>query len=229
MALAEGCVPPRALPLRGVPTPIALPRATLPPGYERVIFRWRYRDPDIEAVGDGAARVAPPDSARIDFVADHGMGGGYALLLDDTLVAPGAGAFRRYLPPIPLLWASLGRLAVPPAADTVVRLDGDTLRADIGAAAAAAAASEPGRSKGVFVWRVAFVDGRLVALARLSGGRIREMVTRHVAPPTSSGVGGVSEGDVRYEAAGGRRALTLTRVRSESVPKFDESIWRARR
>jgi hypothetical protein len=219
---AVACVPPRVLPLSGVPTTMHLPTATLPPGHERLVFRWHYHDPDIEAVGDGSARLAAPDSARLDFVADHGMGGGYALLFGDTLVAPSAGVFRRYLPPVPLLWAGVGRLAVPPAVDTVVRLDGDTLRADIGALAAQAATAHGGGDRQP-VWRVAFVAGQLVALARLTGGRVREAVTRR---PESEGSGG---SEVKYDALGGRRTLTLTRVRSEAVSGFDEAIWRRRR
>ncbi len=234
------CVPPKALPLRGTPTGARIPSTELPPGHQKVLFRWRYQDPDIEAVGAGAARVAAPDSVRLDFIADHGMGGGYALLFDDTLVAPGAaGAARRYLPPKPLLWAALGRLAVPPAPDTIVRLDGDTLRADIGSVATLAVDSQ-GRGTGGSgtgpVWRAAFVDGRLVALARLSGGRVREFVTRKVpvgacrasTDPATSGAGD-DGGVIRYNALTGQRTLMLTRVRCEAASGFDAEIWRARR
>jgi len=218
---AMACVPPRALPLSGMPTTMHLPSATLHPGHERLVYRWRYHDQDVDAMGDGSARLAAPDSARLDFVVDHGMGGGYALLFGDTLVAPATGTFRRYLPPVPLLWAGVGRLAVPPALDTVVRLDGDTLRADIGASAAQAAMARGGKSGPV--WRVAFVAGQLVGLARLTGGRVRELVMRK---PETEGSG---DGEVRYEALGGRRTLTLTRVRSEAVPGFDAAIWHRRR
>ena len=96
VAMGTGCLPPRAGPLPGVPSPVPLPSAVLAPGYQRVRFHWRYRDLDGAASGDGAARVAPPDSARLDFVLSGPIGGGgYALLLGDTLVAPGNGGARR--------------------------------------------------------------------------------------------------------------------------------------
>ncbi len=204
-----GCLPPRALPLRGIPaSPALIPRAVaaLPPGHVRIRFRWRVRDPQFSVGGDGAARTAAPDSARLDFVVGGALGGsGHALLFDDTLVAPGSGGVRRYLPATPLLWASLGRLAVPAAADTVVRLQGDTVRADIGA---------PGVLHGV-VWRIAIAGGQLTSLSRLQGGRVRETVVREL-----------DRGRIRYDNPGAHRSLTLTQIRSEPVPEFDPAIWR---
>jgi hypothetical protein len=205
---AAGCLPPRALPLSGSPAPTrALPTAaaTVAPGHHRVRFRWRYRDPRFSASGDGAARVAYPDSARLDFIVGGPLGGsGRALLFGDTLVAPDGGGVHRYLPATPLVWATLGRLAVPAAADTIVRVDGDTVRADIGS---------PTVGEGT-VWRVAFIGGELTGLARLNGGRVRETVERSV-----------ERGRIQYENAGARRSLTLTQVRSEEVSAFDSSVW----
>ena len=212
--------PPLALPLAGLPAPArALPLATLPPAHHVIRFKWRYQELAFSANGDGAARIAYPDSARFDFVVGGSTGGGgRALLFDSTLVAPGAGGIERYLPAIPLLWAALGRLAVPSAVDTVVRVAGDTIRADIGPAA-----SEDG--KDATVWRVEFVSGELVSLARLRGGRVRETVRRNGVG--GAGVDGAGEagGSVRYERFESRRSLTLTQVRSEAVPEFDPNIW----
>ncbi len=106
---------------------------------------------------------------------------------------------RRFLPPVPLLWAAFGRLAVPAAPDTVARLAGDTLRADIG--------RDP-------VWRVSFVGDRLVALDRIDDGRVIESVIRD------------ADGDVRYDHRGDRRALLISISRSERTSAFDASIWR---
>ncbi len=206
--LAAGCLPPRAGPLPGVPSPMPLPSAVLAPGYQRVRFHWRYRDLDGAASGDGAARVAPPDSARLDFILSGPIGGGgYALLLGDTLVAPGSGSAKRYLPATPLLWATLGRLAVPAAPDTTVRVDGDTIRADIGGTS--------GVEGGGSTWRVTFAEGQMIGLARLNGGRVRERVIRDLR-----------QARVRYENMDARRSLTLTQVRSEAVPEFDADVWR---
>lgn len=206
--------PPMALPLAGLPAPArALPVATLPADHHVIRFKWHYQEGALGANGDGAARIAFPDSARFDFVAGGSAGGGgRALLFDSTLVAPGAGGVDRYLPATPLLWAALGRLAVPAAADTIVRVAGDTIRADIGPVGA-------GEGNNLTVWRVEFVAGDLQTLARLRSGRVREMVRRDV--PGTGGAGG----SVHYERYESRRSLTLTQVRSEAVAEFDPSIW----
>jgi len=196
------------MPLRGVPAPTrVLPAGVvkLALGYHRIRFRWNVTDPRFSAAGDGAARVAFPDSARLDFIAGGPFGGsGRALLFDDTLVAPGGGGTRRYLPATPFLWAALGRLAVPTATDTTVRIDGDTLWADFG---------PPFPSDGT-VWRASFAAGELTGLARLSGGRVRETVVRDV-----------ERGRIQYKNAGAHRSLTLTQVRSEAVTAFDSTVW----
>src|SRR5579871_1491994 len=74
VGLLAACVPPRAIALRGLATTLALPRAEVPLGHTRIRFRWRYSDPNLELVGDGVARVASPDSARLDFFVDQGAG-----------------------------------------------------------------------------------------------------------------------------------------------------------
>jgi hypothetical protein len=151
--------------------------------------------------GDGIARIAAPDSARLDFfVGESGsMGSGRALLIGDELDVPGFGFFERFLPDESILWATLGRLSVPAAADTVIRVDGDTLRADIG---------------GDDRWRVAFVDGSLSRLERIGGGRVQELLVRW------------PDGAVRYERPSARRVLEITVVGTSPASPFDASIWK---
>jgi hypothetical protein len=105
---------------------------------------------------------------------------------------------RRYIPPTPMMWAALGRLAVPALPDTVVRLDGDVLRADIG---------RPVQ------WRVGIRDDTIVSIEHVSDGKIIETLTR--------GANGV----VTYQRPGARRRLELTVLR-EQPGSFDASIWR---
>jgi hypothetical protein len=195
--VALGCTP-RARPLRGAPVPVRLPAAQLPADPQRLDFRWQYQEGQIVARGEGVARIAPPDSARVDVFLDGGYGGGRALLLGDTLLVPGGDAVRRYFPPAPLLWAAFGRLAVPASADTVARQDGEVLRADIG--------RDP-------IWRASFRGDRLTGLERIEENRIVERVERS------------AEG-ARYSNDGARRSLVLTVTRSQGVPDFDPSIWR---
>ena len=197
--LALGACVPRVQPLEGAPAPARLPPAQLPPVHRQQVLTWEFADPDFRARGEGVARIAPPDSARLDlFISGMFGGSGVAFLLADSVVAPGGALVRRFIPPAPLMWAALGRLAVPPAADTTVRVDGDTLRADIGRTDR---------------WRATFVGERLVRLERIADGRIQEWVSR------------VTPENVRYRHEGASRSLDITITRTETVPAFDASIW----
>ncbi|MGH7621023.1 MAG: hypothetical protein ACREMU_01665, partial [Gemmatimonadaceae bacterium] len=129
-----------------------------------------------------------------------GQGTGHALLVgDDIRLQDGQEKMRDFLPPPPLLWAALGRLHVPCAADTTVRVDADTLRIDIG--------HDTG-------WRATFAGEQLRRLEQLDGGRIPQWVSRPDAGP------------IRYEQPRRRRLLQLTITRVDTVPGFDASIWR---
>jgi hypothetical protein len=198
LLLAAACSP-RAAPLAGVPAPKRLPSAELPPVHRKIVFAFDYSQPDLRIRGDGVARISPPDSARLDFFV-NGQGTGHALLVgDDIRLQGGQEHMRDFLPPAPLLWAALGRLHVPAAADTTVRVDADTLRIDIG------------QSSG---WRATFADDQLRRLEQLDGGRIPQWVSRPDAGP------------IRYEQPRRRRLLQLTITRVDTVPGFDASIWR---
>jgi hypothetical protein len=197
VGVALGCAP-GVPPLTGIPAPErALPSLRLAEGHRRVVFKWEYEEGDIAARGDGAVRTASPDSARLDFFLGGGLGAGSAVLIGDSLRAHRRELVQKYLPPIPLLWAALGRLAIPALADTIVRLDGEVLRADVG---------RP------LQWRVAVRGDTLVELTRVSRGRITESLTR----------GGAKV--VTYEAPAERRRLRLVILRDE-IGSFDASIW----
>jgi hypothetical protein len=106
---------------------------------------------------------------------------------------------RRLVPPRALLWAALGRLDIPTERDTVVRVDGGVLRADIGS---------PVR------WRATFHGDTLSRLDRVESGRLQEWVER------SSG------GKVQYRNESARRTLSLVIQRTDASPPFDPSIWK---
>jgi hypothetical protein len=193
---AIGCAP-GLPPLAGVPAPDrSLPALRLAEGHRHIVFKWEYEEGDIAARGDGSVRTAFPDSARLDFFLGGGLGAGSAVLVGDTLRAPRRDLVQKYLPPIPLLWAAMGRLAIPALPDTVLRLDGDILRARIGRPVE---------------WSVAARDTGLVELTHVSRGKVSEALSR---------VGNV----VTYEAPGSRRRLRLTILRNE-IGSFDASIW----
>jgi hypothetical protein len=98
-----------------------------------------------------------------------------------------------------MLWAAVGRLAVPAASDTIAAVDGTRLRADIG--------RDPR-------WRATFEGARLTMLEQVENDKVTETVTRS------------PDGTVRYTNPGARRMLRITISRDEAVASFDASIWR---
>ena len=109
----------------------------------------------------------------------------------------GLGVMFGELPPlVPFMWAALGRLSLPALPDTVIRVSGDTVQADIG---------HP------IQWRLTVVRDQLTQLQRISGGRIVESVERNPGK------------EVRYESSD-HRSLHL-RLKSEQPTTFDASIW----
>jgi hypothetical protein len=195
--LLAACTP-RAAPLKGVLAPDrALPSISMASGHRHFVFKWDYQEGDIAARGDGSIRTAAPDSARLDFFLGGGLGAGGAILIGDSLRTPHADLARRYIPPAPLMWAALGRLAIPPLADTVVRVDGELTRADIG---------RP------LQWRVALKGDTVVELYHVSDGKITESLTRG------------ANGTLTFHVPGARRTLQLTIIREEPG-SFDASIW----
>jgi hypothetical protein len=197
LLIVVGCAP-AAAPLKGVLAPDrSLPLLSMPGGHRHIVFKWDYQEGEIAARGDGSIRTAAPDSARLDFFLGGGLGAGGAILVGDSLRAPHADLARRYIPPTPLMWAALGRLAIPPLPDTVVRIDGELTRADIG---------RP------LQWRVAIKADTLVELDHISNGKITESLTRG------------ANGTLTFQAPGARRTLRLTVIREEPG-SFDASIW----
>jgi len=199
LVVAGACAP-RIQPMPGVaPATIALPPLTVAPTPQRVSFRWELNDGDMVARGDGVARIAPPDSVRVDLFLGGGFGrAAAAILIADTVrVPPGGEAEAGLLPPPPLMWAAFGRLAVPALADTLVRVSGDTVRAELG---------HPAR------WRLVAAHGELLRLERISGDRIVEWVQRTPGH------------EVRYELSG-RRSLVLHVDAQQPSAPFDASVW----
>jgi hypothetical protein len=194
--LLAACAP-RARPLAGTPMPERRLPAIELTGHRRIVFRWDYEENSLIARGEGAARLAAPDSARVDLFLSGGVAVGRAVLIGNTFTATNQAQVERVLPPPPMMWAAFGRLAIPALPDTVVTMEGDVLHADIGRPAQ---------------WRVTIANNRVMRLARINGGRIVEVVTRDTG------------GRLLYEVPG-RRKLWLGISRNEEVPAFDASIW----
>ena len=200
MLAVAACVAraPLAGPLTGVPVAAGVPDTRLPPGYRRIIFGWEYKERMGSARGEGVARIASPDSMRIDLFLENQNSVGFVILIGDSLTALAQDEARRSLPPAPLLWATLGVVRVT-AADTVARQDGDTLRVEIGRGP---------------TWRMAFGRRALGRMERISGGRVEEAVERSDSTRVV----------YRQPAAGRSLVLTIRRVLPETG--FDAAIWR---
>jgi hypothetical protein len=199
VAAAIGCGPPRVAALPGALAPVQrLPKGTLEGGHRKIVFQWELHDGEMIARGDGVARIASPDSVRMDFFLAGGFGSGAAILIGDSLNVPGPELGKKLVPPRALLWASLGRFDVPAIADTVVRVDGNVTRADIGSPTQ---------------WRVTFHGDTLSRLERVENGRLLEWVER---------LGGQK---LQYRNEGARRSLSMTILSSDAVAAFDPSIW----
>jgi len=212
-ALLTSACAPGARPLRGAPVPATIPKAELSPSPQQLRFTWTYKDETFEANGEGVVRVAPPTKARLDFFLRNGMAGGYAILVGDSLIVPGIELVRRFLPPVPLLWATLGRLALPSTMDTIARLDGDTLRADLGALRGKDASASDGRA-----WRVAFVGRGIARVDRIEGGRVIEWVMRRQNP--------AGQLELLYVHEQARRRLAIIVSDTTQVEGFDDAIFR---
>ncbi len=199
LVLAAACAP-RIHSLPGVaPLDATLPSFPLPVTPQKITFKWELDQGQIVGRGEGVARLGPPDHARVDLFLGGGFGAAAAAILvgDSLLVPPGSNG-RDLVPPAPLLWAALGRLALPPVSDTIIRVSGDTLRASLGSPVQ---------------WRVTAVGSQLTRVERVAGDRIVEWVDR--APGKK----------VRYELSG-RRSLVLDIEIQQPVPPFDASVWR---
>jgi hypothetical protein len=202
LTVVAACVP-HLSPLTGTPMPAsALPRPGMPAGHAKIVFNWELQDRETTTRGEGAASIASPDSARLDFFLAGGYGHGAAVLIGDSIQAPGGDFVRNLIPPPPMLWAALGRLALPNLPDTVIRGEGTNVRANVGRPVS---------------WRLTFHGDSLVRVERVDGDRVLEWVDR------------TDPKHVSYRNTAARRSLQLTITRTDEVPSFDASIWRLAR
>jgi hypothetical protein len=195
------CRPPRLTPLTGDLLPATrLPRAVIAAGHRRIVFDWEVSQYTMTTRGEGVARTASPDSARLDFFLGQGIFGGGVIVIGDSLRTPPTGDTPAGLiPSSTLLWAALGRVTLPNLPDTVIRVEGTTLRADIGRPV---------------TWRLSFHGDSLVRVERVQGDRVAEWVDR--SDPSR----------IKYRNEGARRTVQLTVTKSEDGGQFDAAIWR---
>jgi hypothetical protein len=107
---------------------IAWIRELEPDGASAIRFRWRYEDERARWAGRGTARIAPPDSVRLDYAGPLGLGSGAGVVVGDSVVwADPADDFRRLVPAIPMLWAAMGMVRPPePGAGVYTRAESES-------------------------------------------------------------------------------------------------------
>jgi hypothetical protein len=78
-------------------------------------FHWKYRDNDRAGGGRGTARLAVPDSLRLDWAASLGLAAGAAVVIGDSLrwVDPKERFPASVTPAIQLMWTALGMVRPP--------------------------------------------------------------------------------------------------------------------
>lgn len=90
--------------------------ASQPAGYRTFRFRWQLQDDRGAAGGRGTARVAAPDSVRLDVVGPLGAGRGAAVVVGDSARwTDPPDIIERLVPSYPLMWAMFGVERMPPA------------------------------------------------------------------------------------------------------------------
>jgi hypothetical protein len=114
----------------GSPVPVVAPDApvatsaqvrrwvarTAPEAHHVLKFRWQIQDDRGAAGGRGSARVAAPDSIRLDVAGPLGSGRGAAVVIGDSAQwTDPPDIIRRLVPSYPLMWAMLGIMRSPPA------------------------------------------------------------------------------------------------------------------
>lgn len=182
--------------------------ANAPDGNRQLRFKFKFKDPKGKVGGRGAARIAAPDSLRLDMQGPFGLGKGATMVNgDSTEWIKGPDAIKRIVPDFRLMWSMLGFTRPPP--------DGAILSAsqagDVTAWSYATAADT------VEYVRTAGVTPSLVALVRKDGmvlGRSETTFGPDGAPIKSQLI-----------VPGNSARLDLTFTESTTPASFKSDTW----
>jgi hypothetical protein len=102
--------------------------ATTPAGHRTVRFNWRWQDERGSAGGKGSARVAGPDSVRLDMSGPFGAGRSAGVVVGDSAIwTDPPDAIERIVPSYPLMWALFGVARMPSEGSTLRGLADSTV------------------------------------------------------------------------------------------------------
>lgn len=183
-----------------------LERETPVDGPLQINFRWRLNEERQRHSGVGVARIEPPYRARLDLFTDDLESVVTAVLVDGSLVLP-PGSRDDILPPVDLMWATLGVFR-PHGARL---LDGDRL--------------ENGGTRLRYAYpdgselHYEVDDGALRSVELVQDGRVVQWVEL-----TREAEGSVPS-EARYRNLPAFRELTIVREELVEVPPFDPEIW----
>jgi hypothetical protein len=173
-------------------------------------FRWRFEDTQLRVSGQGAVRVAPPDTLRADIGAAFGLARSTVVLAGDDVVARPADVVERLLPDRFALWAALGTMRAPEGPLAVEKQEAD------------------GRVR----WRVTdaagrvtlfeVVDDRLVSVTREEAGRASTMLVL-----TREGTDGAVR-RARLTDYGRAARLDIEIMARETSEPFPPETWQLR-
>lgn len=115
---------PALVPVGAAPAPPEQVRAWVRPdalpGRTLIRFRWLYKNDKSSAGGRGTARIASPDSLRLDTAGPLGSGAASAFVVGDTAVwVEPKDAIEKLIPNYPLMWAMFGLARLPDRNATV--------------------------------------------------------------------------------------------------------------
>lgn len=205
-----------------VPEPVAaLPRDSVAAWSRRsgptrptaLRFRWRYRDDRRSGGGRGTARVAPPDSVRVDWATSLNIRTGAAAVVGDSLLwaDPKEDYPSSVTPAVQFVWTALG-VVRPPGAGAAVFGGSDSVRA---------------------VWRYADEHDTLDFRQGLGAPRTLEAEWRRdgtvmARGRTVLGPGGLPE-SARIDVPKRSARFELTFVAVDSGATFAPALWRSRR
>lgn len=108
-ACKPGALVPEALAPASSDSARAWALTTAPKHAAGIRFKWRYEDRKVNGAGRATTRVAPPDSARLDYAATLGLSSGAGVVVGDSVIwADPAQDFRSFIRGVAVFWAMMG-------------------------------------------------------------------------------------------------------------------------